>query len=555
MKLKAFLAFTLLLFLSQSAAAQTQKGKLKVKGGTLSAADFSIVAQTKDSKIQSASVASDEKFTLSKVTTNDRLSVLYKSNFYAPVVLGVKKGKTVKLFSAAQKSGFCSSGDARVILAGKKKVKGALNLEVDPEQGVAYLKKLKKSELKNITKGATAEATTSCLPSGLGGAGSQSLSARHEKVGTLEDSDGDGQQQEEDIDDDDDGITDAFDPDNDGDGIIDDADPDNNDKNAAAQLFYFQQLHLDRQDSFHPKLQTVTTEMIDNALKSHGGLALEVKSGTTVELNCGGDETIGAEGLPWCSKGGTGRTREPDNKAFPDEYDADGDGKGEISAGGTGDFQLAPGATSSEIRPGDTFIEEVADADGNVTKYVGVLNSVVLTVPGIVQIVTSVGGGTTNTFDYPASLTSIGTYEDPVIVPAAGDAEVTITLYPPVYNTSAGEVVPGIMTIGLQLPNGPCTYDPGTKMCTGGGSGPGLLPGTLFSNPSTGWTVSNDGVRSNTTDSSVDDSQPMTFTVNLTGSGGVTGWDSGEYLMVPIQAFDNNGTTSAHNVIFKRGSP
>lgn len=537
---------------STSVEAQTLKGTLSVKNKLLTATDFSLVAQTKGDKIQSTAILAKGKFTLNKASTTDRLSLLYKSNYYSPVIIGIKKGKTVKQFEAAVKSGFCKTGNPRVILASKKQLQGSVKIEVDSTKGLGYIKKLSAGQLKDLTKGTTAEATTDCLPSGLSSTNSIStlqISAIRPFADDPNDPDNDGTSNESDVDDDDDGISDSFDPDNDNDGIIDDSDSDNNDQNSNTQLFYFQQLHLDRQDSFHPKLQSVTTEIIDAALSEHGGLALEVKSGNTVELNCGGGDS--GEGLPWCSEGGSGHTKEPfpNGLKFPEELDLDSDGKGEITAGGTGDFQLTPGAKSSEIRPGDTFIEEVADSGGVVTKYVGVLNSVVLTVPGIVSVTTDVA---TYTFDYPATSSSIGTYTNPVLVPSTGDVNISVTLYPPVYNTGSGEIIPGNMTIGFQLPNGPCTYNSETRMCSGGGSGPGLLPGTLFSNPSTGWSVANDGIRSSLADRSVNDAESVSFTVNLTGSGGVTGWDSGESLMVPIQAFDNNGTTSAHNVIFKR---
>lgn len=528
---------------------QTLKGKLSVKGGSLAAADFSLVAQVGDS-IKSGTVAADGKFSIAGVSTDARLSLLYRSNFYSPLVLAVKKGKVVKPFTAASAGGFCSSGSPRVVLATSKKTKGALNIEVNPTLGVAYAKKVAADQKKNLTKGVSAEAASNCVPGGLSNAEAQAVRVRM-LAGTPEDVDGDGSSNQNDVDDDDDGLSDTFDPDNDDDGIIDDADPDNNDADRGGHLFYFQQLHMDRDASFHPKLQTVTTEMIDSALQTHGGLALEVKSGTKVELNCGAAEGSTGQGLPWCSAGGTGRSLEPfpNGAEFPEEFDSDGNGKAEITAGPSQDLQLAPGASSSQIQPGDTFIEEVSEGSV-VTKYVGVLNSVVHTVPGVVSITTGAG---TFTLDYPATATSVGTYADPVLVPASGDASITVNVFPPLYQTAAGRVVPGVLTFITNLPNGPCNYNAQTQTCPGGnGSGPGLLPGSLYSNPSSGWEIAPDGVRSNTIDKTVEESQALSYTVNLTGSGGVTGWDSGEYLTVPIQAMDGNGTTSAHAVIFKR---
>jgi len=552
MRVFILLSITVLFVLPNVVTAAPLKGKLTVKSGVLDADDFSLLAQAKNGKIRSARIGANGKFSINGATLTDRISVLYRSNFYSPLVLAVARGKTIKTFKAARNSSLCSSSTARVILAAKKKFDGALNIEIDSNLEVAYAKKVAAEQSKNIRQGASGAAATSCLPQGLVESVAQSV-ARGSNVSPLaeNDADDDGIPNESDVDDDDDGLTDVFDGDNDGDGVIDDADVDNNDSTAANQLFYFQQLHLDRADSFHPKLQTVTPAMIDNALVLYGGLALEVKTGSSVELNCGGDADSGALGLPWCTAGGTGRSREPfpSGLEFPEGSDADGDGKGEMTAGSSGDMQLAPGATSAQIQPGDTFVEEVTDEDNVVTQYVGVLNSVVHTVPGVVSITTSVG---TYTLDYPASASAVGTYSNPVLVPSTGDVNATITVFPPLYNTVNGLIVPGVLTFITQIPNGPCTYDSGSGQCSGGGSGPGLIPGSLYSNPSTGWTLSSDGVKSNTTDKTVDESESATYTVNLTGTGGVTGWDAGEYLKVPIQALDQNGTTSAHNVIFRR---
>jgi hypothetical protein len=236
---------------------------------------------------------------------------------------------------------------------------------------------------------------------------------------------------------------------------------------------------------------------------------------------------------------------------LPDELDADSDGKAEITAGSTGDLQILPGATSSEILPGDTFVEEVTAADGKVTKFVGMINAVVQDVPGIVSITTALG---TTTFSWPTNASSPGTTANPILVPSSGDVLVTITTYSPHYNVgSGGRVVPAGIKMIANIPNGPCTFDSITNMCSGGGNGPGLLPGNLYSNPSAGWSVTNDGVQSSTTEDTPEgEDGTVTYTMNLTGTNGVSGWDSGEQIKVPIQSLDNNGGTAAINIWFKR---
>lgn len=540
-----FMSTTLLLITQTEAFCFNLKGKLM--GNDIDATEFTVVVEDSDGTIKSVKPQANGKFTITGVGRGDRISLLKDSNYYGPVVMAVQSGRKIKPYSIARNKDLCQEDGANAIMALRKSAGVSLPIQVDTDGEFGYLKKALAS--KFFDKDADATVDESCQPSGIE-TPSGSLSVRA-KLSTQSDVDGDGKENADDIDDDNDGLSDTFDPDNDGDGIIDDSDSDNNDQ-VANRVWNFQQLHLNREDAFNTRVTTVSTETIDNALVEYGGLALQVIDGTSVELNCGGGSE-GEDGLKYCSSGGPGRAREPypDGLALPDEMDSDGDGKGEISAGDTGDFQVAPGATSSEILPGDTFIEEVTDSDNKVTEYAGMINGVVHDVPGIVSITTTLA---THTFTYPGDINSIGSAANPIPVPSAGDVVITVTTYLPHYNTG-GEtrVVPAGVKMIANIPNGPCTYNMGDGQCTGGGSGPGLIPGSLYSNPSTGWQVTSDGVQSTAAEDTPEgEDTTVTYTVNLSGSGGVTGWDSGEQVKVPIQSIDNNGTTAAHNVWFKR---
>lgn len=539
---------------SQSAFALTLKGKLSVASGNRS--DFTIVAQDPNSEaIVSDQVATNGRFVLRGVKANARMTLLENGNVAGVVVAAVKSGKKYFTLKRAQAKSKCDDAGAVAIMAVRKapvdskKNPVSLNLVFDRDLSTGYLKNTIPS--KYLAKTVTADISAdSCAPAGADGSGALAvhrIATANDGPPTAGDADGDGQEDSNDQDDDNDGYSDTFDPDNDGDGTLDDTDADNNDK-TQGRVWNFQQLHLDLENAYNTRVMSVSAETIDNGLRTYGGLAVQVVAGQTVELNCGSAES----GLSYCRPGGTGRLLEPhpDGLELPEGTDSDNDGKAEITAGQTGDLQVRPGASSSEILPGDTFIEESDDGTGKVTEYVGTINSVVHDVPGIVSIETALG--TTN-FSWPLNANSAGSMSNPILVPSTGDVLVTVTTYTPHYRIADGtRVVPGKIKMIANIPNGPCTFS-APDQCVSAGSGPGLLPGALFSNPSSGWEVVSDGVQSLTeTNTAEGDDGTVTYTMNLAGSGGVTGWDSGEQVKVPIQSLDNNGGTAAINVWFKR---
>ncbi len=544
-----FFLLVILLLIFNTASALTLKFKIQGDGDK---STYTLVAlDPSGGEAITKRAGESGAVTLSGVVRNSRVVLLNDSNYENSVIFALKDNSKYK--SIGNRTG-CDNNDSAV-MAVKRNVRSdtgqILSLKLNVGQRV-YVKNSKQIANRNAFGGNQASAIldSSCNFSGVGSSSISSvplITAKRRLKITAEDTDGDGLSDTTDNDDDSDGVDDAFDPDNDGDGIPDITD-DNNDQ-TEFRVWNFQQLHLDIGDAYNSQVVSTTTEIIDNALSTYGGLAMQVIEGASVELNCG----AAGSGLPYCTSGGTGRLREPfpSGLALPDDVDGDGDGKGTITAGNTGDAQIAPGANSSEIQPGDTFIQEVTDAESKITEYVGMINSVVHDVPGIVSIQTALG---TTTFSWPTTATSPGSISNPIAVPSAGDVSVTITTYLPHYMTLSGvRVVPANIRMIANIPNGPCTYDSMTGQCSGSASGPGLLPGSLYSSPSTGWTVDGDGVQSDTaTDTIEGEDSTVTYSMNLTGNGGITGWDSGEQVKVPIQSIDNDGTTAAINVWFKR---
>ncbi len=549
--IQRFFVLSLCFFVCHDAFAFRLKGKVIVDADNLSKQDFSIVAELEDGSVQKTDLNARGKFVLRQVTRGARLSLLYQGNFYAPVLLAVENNGRFLPYRKALRNDLCSDTISRGAYVLKRKPRwrrGAMVLQVSTEDELAYSRRrLKKKFL--ITDDLSSLEQDTCRPAGQGDSEGSLLDRFYD----ANDVDGDGKSNDEDIDDDNDGLSDAFDNDNDGDGIFDDADTDNNDQEDL-RVWNFQQLHLDREDAYNSRVMTVNKNTIDSALEEYGGLAMQVIDGESVELDCGGSFDGSRTGLSYCSSGGPGRSKEPypNGLALPDEMDSDGDGKAEISAGSTGDFQVAPGVGSDEIQPGDTFVQEVTDSEGKVSQYIGMINGVVHDVPGIVSIQTAF---TTHTFNYPANNNSIGSYNNPIPVPATGDVEITVTTYLPHYSTGGDtRVVPAGLRMITNIPNGPCTGSESGNGCQSGSTeGPGLLPGSLYSNPSEGWQVVSDGVQSAAlTDALEGEDETVTYTVNLTGEGGVTDWDLGEQVKVPIQSMYNNGTTAAHNVWFVR---
>ena len=112
----------------------------------------------------------------------------------------------------------------------------------------------------------------------------------------------------------------------------------------------------------------LTAGQIDAALAENGRLLVEVVPGASSELDCGGtaQQPPNADGLTYCSPGGTGSILQPGlpPAPFPGCCDADRDGFGTMAGnappgGSTRTMFLAHGATSAQIGTGDVLVEHV----------------------------------------------------------------------------------------------------------------------------------------------------------------------------------------------------
>jgi hypothetical protein len=309
---------------------------------------------------------------------------------------------------------------------------------------------------------------------------------------------------------------------------------------GSDRLSIFSNLKLTLQDSLNANAGAVTDAQIDAATAQAQTLAIQVASGDQVELDCGG--------LTYCSRGGTGAALEG-NRAFPDDFDADGDGYGLLAKGPTGDFQLKTGAKSAQIGSGDAFVERIMSG-GAETQVAGVLNYVFSTTPALMSWS---AGGASGTVTYPVAPGAPGTRESPIVVPGAGDAIVTMTFWRPQRaaipgsGEGAGWIDIGRLKYTADVPNG--AGAPGSPP----GPGPGNCPAATYSVTDPSLSVGADGVVDSAADRPADPANTLTFSVNLTQCLGAAGWAPGQTLQVDIQARSEFGDNAAQLIIFQRG--
>lgn len=361
-----------------------------------------------------------------------------------------------------------------------------------------------------------------------------------------------------------DGVPGAYDIDDDGDLILD-----NLDRNAAgasisqlppipgtgpgtvpgttpasAEPRIFSNLKLPIEASLNANAG-ITRAEVDTALRGNSTLAIAVPAGDEVELDCGA--------LGYCTTGGTGTIL--GGGAFPSTVDADGDGFGTLTKGPTGDFQLKPGAASTQIGSGDAFIWRSTTA-GVETTTPGVLNFQFITTPAITGY--QVNADAAVGVSYPVAPSDSGTMNNPILVPHSGDVKVTFTLWRPqrAAISAAGEVGDwvdiGGLTYSVDLPNAPST--PGSP----GAGGPGLCTAAYLSTTDASLTLGAEGVLDTGRDGVPDPAKTLTYTVDLAGcvaSKSGESWDAGETLKVDLQAHTTDGDNAAQAVWLKRDTP
>jgi hypothetical protein len=222
-----------------------------------------------------------------------------------------------------------------------------------------------------------------------------------------------------------DGIADPLDVDDDGDLVLDNLD--RTDAARASQLdpgrlIINSDLELGLSQTVNANAGALTSEQVDAALASAGGLKLTGVLGDAMELDC--------RGLVYCTPGGTGRVLSLALPPFPDCCDPDGDGFGtwQGQAKHANTMGLHHGATTSQIGTGDVLIERVTTA-GVETQFPAAVQYVFATVPALVSY--DDGRGHSASIPYPFNSTP----QNPQVLPLAagpnGDVSVTLTFWRP----------------------------------------------------------------------------------------------------------------------------
>jgi hypothetical protein len=397
-----------------------------------------------------------------------------------------------------------------------------------------------------------------------------------------------------------DGIPEPLDIDDDGDLILDNLDSSTAGRRARAaqgacgpESIYCQDivsgLHLSIEESVNANAvldPTQLTNLIDKALRSHGGLGFDVRGGGIRELDCGKpqkrtDPTLG--GLVYCTRGGTAVASAGDPAAppFPGPpcpasdplcFDPDGDGFGALvpsreplaCGGGCPDsFFLLHGAGSEQIGSGDELIEHVANGvpesacpsatNPACVSFTTTLQFVFVTVPALVSY-SDTKSPTPNSATVSYPLATGDGYPFPVAAGPTGDVVLTLTFWRPQRRPIPPETgdwidiggltysVPKIVNLELggheqiAASAGPCPLST---------TDPNLAPNPLF--------PGNRGLEDSTADRPASRANTLTYSLNVTQCLAAKGlsWEPGHKLEFQFQAGKGANTTT-QTVTFER---
>lgn len=427
------------------------------------------------------------------------------------------------------------------------------NVKVLENHGVGYLQTLPSARRFDLESVADIVDTANCLPQGTG----TNLGLSHAPVPTsgapaplpvgeagpaptlsaLQDSDQDG-------------LIDVLDVDRDNDGILNAYDTELVPGSIFSGHFtVFSNLKLDMDHSLNRYVKELADTDLDQAANQLG-LAIQVAGSEveTSELNC--------HKLSYCSSGGTGRYN---GSPFPDGYDADADGLGELLRGPTGDFQLRPNVSNkAEIGGGDVLFQQVTDVDGNIKRHVGMLNFVFNTTPALQSI--ELGEGTT-VINYAAVLPLQGSSSQPFVAPADWDGLLIVTAFRPQRPgiTGAGEaefVDVGNSLITIDIPNGPCVLGEGGGGCAS--QGPGNCVASAYAETDPNLETDPNGLRDIRGDQDTAPVNPGDNTVSFTIDLGACladksiAWNSGESLGIDLQFRNNSGDNAAQKFYIRK---
>ncbi len=452
----------------------------------------------------------------------------------ANVMLAVKKGAKYYTWKEAKAQKICG-GRAQAIygfkIKGNKLTVGAIKVKSGWGYTTAALSKSLLDKAASGTINSRCEPTGNAATLGYGTIAAQKIKVRK---GISIQAEGD--------DSDSDGLINSFDADDDDDGIIDSYDPDTSFTTppagtVATEIKLFSNIKPEIQQSLNAYTETVTDARIDT-LVARSNLAIQVAGGSTLatELDCGA--------LAYCSAGGTGSNL---GREFPEEFDSNGDGKGTITPGSTGDFQLTTGASKSSIGGGDVLVEEVTNSDGTVSSIPVMLNFIFNTTPAVASLTM---GSTSVTPTYPASEGMVGTANNPFTAPAGWDKKLTITAYRPqrpgISGAGEGSLVDiGNSRISIDIPNLPCSSG-GSGGCSGMNTS--RCGASSYSESDANLSIEGEGLKDLRADQDTDTANPtanqVTFTVDVSTCISET-WDSGEKLALDLQFSNDVGDNAA----------
>lgn len=331
-----------------------------------------------------------------------------------------------------------------------------------------------------------------------------------------------------------DGIPGPLDIDDDGDLVLDnlDSSPGGSAAQAPGEAFAIGSEFLIGADAVNVNAGSDIGD-IDDALSSKGRpgpfggrLTLSsLPSDSPPELDC--------VGLSYCSTGGSGRALFPGNDVhataprFPDKFDSDEDGFGELSPA-PGGLYLSHGATSSEIRTGQVLIQRVV-RDGVEIEFPGALQYVFVTGPVLIAYADT--AGTAASVSYP-----FDTRDTFQVAPGAdGRVVLTLTFFRPQRRRIAGDPAPSAGQSGEWTDIGGLTYAVDVSNVSGS-SGPsgGQCPQNAFSTsdpnlapapPTPGSPAG--GLVDNFRDTPASPENILTFTLDAGLCPGVGSWDEG----------------------------
>jgi hypothetical protein len=341
-----------------------------------------------------------------------------------------------------------------------------------------------------------------------------------------------------------DGIPDAIDIDDDGDLIIDNVD--RSKARVSAQA-------IPRAAPDTPELLTgwiksslginlfdtananspALADAITRALPESGTLMIGAEPGDLVELDCGGanQSTPRAEGLIYCSRGGTGKAQQRDgnNPPFPDAFDPDGNGMGNLTPSPSGEGNtlfLLHGATAAQIGTGDVLVQRITH-NGIQTQTTETVQYIFATDPALVSYDDGHGGSAT--IPYPVPWGAPGTVEGngfPVTAGPNGHVVVRLTFWRPQRAPIPPETAPwidiGHLSYGVNISE---TGDP--------------CPASSLSNPSPSlvatpaYAPEGGMLTDQADDRPADPANTLSFTVDLTGCLAANGFSFKPHTTAP----------------------